>query len=133
MKKTADVLRSHGIPANPQKIDVLRFVLKTTAHPTADEVLVHVRREYPTISRATVYNTLNLLVHKGLLQTQRLREGLLVFDPNTERHHHFIDEQSGRVYDIPWSALRATGKSSLKGSEVRRFQVTMKGRRNKRA
>jgi SAM-dependent methyltransferase len=50
------------------------------------------------VSRATVYNTLNLLVEKGLLKQLTLAEGRVVFDPNMERHHHFIDEVTGTIH-----------------------------------
>lgn len=105
------------------------FVFETKAHPSADMILDSVRRACPTISRATVYNTLNLLVEKGLLRTQILKEGTIIFDPNISRHHHFVDEESGKVYDIPWEALKVTGKKSLKEFEIKDYQVVMRGRK----
>ena len=106
-----------------------QFVFDTASHPTADEVWAKVRRSCPTISRATVYNTLNLLVEKGLLRTQILRGGTMVFDPLLEPHHHFVDDRTGRIYDIPWEAVKVTGDESLEGFDVREYQVVMKGRK----
>ena len=126
------LLRRWGIHPTPQRMVVVLFILKTTAHPSADEVLENVKRECPTISRATVYNTLNLLVEKGLVKTQILKEGTVVFDPNINRHHHFIDEESGRIYDIPWNAVKVSGEKSLKKFEIREFQVILRGRRKKK-
>ncbi len=80
------------------------------------------------ISRATVYNTLNLLVDKGLLREFVLDDGKTVFDANMDHHHHFVDEQSGRVYDIPWESLRVSRLESLKGFEVKEYQVVVRGR-----
>ena len=132
MKDAIDVLRRHGVQPTPQRLAVAEFVLKSEAHPTADEVLDNVRRKYPTVSRATVYNTLNLFVKQHLLCTQILRGGTIVFDPNTTAHHHFIDEETGKVYDVPWDALKVQGEHTLKGYEVREYQVIMRGRRVKR-
>ena len=115
-----------------QRLAVAACVLKNTKHPTADRVLALVRRRHPTIARATVYNALNLFVEKGLLRTQVLRGGTMVFDPNTNAHHHFIDEESGEVYDIPWNTLRVSGLQALTEYEVREFQVVLRGRRKKR-
>ena len=103
----------------------------TAAHPTADEAWAEVKRTYPTISRATVYNTLNLLVEKGLLRTQILRGGTVVFDPLLEPPHHFVDDRTGRVYDIPWAAVKVTGNDSLKDFDVREYQVVMRGRKRR--
>jgi Fe2+ or Zn2+ uptake regulation protein len=104
-------------------------VLEAKSHPTADDVWEQVRKRSPTLSRATVYNTLNLFVEKGLLATQAVREGALVFDPHVVRHHHFIDEQTGEIYDVPWEAVKVTGEGSLAGYEVKDYQVVMRGRK----
>lgn len=122
-------LAAFGIQPTPQRIAVAEYVLKTAAHPTADEVWMHVRRRCPTLSRATVYNTLNLFTEKGLLKAQSLKEGVAVFDPRVAPHHHFIDEETGTVLDIPWDAVTVTGEQSLQGLEVREYQVVLRGRR----
>lgn len=125
-----DLLRRHGIQPTPQRLAVAEQVLSARTHPTADIVWEQVRRRCPTVSRATVYNTLNLMVKKGLIRTQVLREGIVVFDPHVDAHHHFIDTKTGRIYDIPWDAIRVTGHADLKGFEVREYQVILRGRRN---
>jgi Fe2+ or Zn2+ uptake regulation protein len=131
MSTAIDRLRNSGIKPTPQRIAVAEFVLSTAVHPTADDVWMHVQNRCPTISRATVYNTLNLFAEKGLLKPQPLREGVVVFDPHVRPHHHFIDEDTGNVIDIPWKALRVKGEKSLEGFEVREYQVVMRGRRRK--
>jgi len=132
MRDMASLLRQHGIQPTLQRLAVAGCVLESEAHPAADQVLALVRRRHPTISRATVYNTLNLFVEKGLLRAQVLREGTIVFDPKTEAHHHFVDERTGRVYDVPWNAIRVSGQESLDQFEVRDLQVVMRGRRKRR-
>ena len=132
MKDVLPILRDHGIQPTPQRIALAECVLEETSHPTADQVWERVRQSCPTISRATVYNTLNLLVDKGLLGTQTIREGAVVFDPNIEKHHHFIDNETGNIYDIPWDQLEVKGKEKLKDFEIVEFQVIMRGRRKKK-
>jgi Fur family transcriptional regulator, iron response regulator len=129
MRDLLTALRAQGIQPTAQRLAVARFVLESTLHPTADEVWERVRRLNPTLSRATVYNTLNLFVEKGLLRTQAVREGALVFDPRVERHHHFIDDGTGEIHDVPWDAVRVTGGKSLRGYDVREYQVVMRGRK----
>lgn len=125
-------LREHGIQATPQRLAVAEFALSARSHPTADDVWEGVRRSCPTVSRATVYNTLNLLVKKGLLKPQVLKEGTVVFDPRTDMHHHFIDTRTGRIYDVPWDAVKVSGEEALPGFEVRDYQVVMRGRKRKK-
>jgi Fe2+ or Zn2+ uptake regulation protein len=131
MDEILATLAEHGIQPTPQRIAVAEYVLSATDHPTADEVWAKVRRRCPTLSRATVYNTLNLFAEKGLLRSQPLREGVAVFDPRIAPHHHFIDDDTGRVFDIPWDAVKVTGEKSLQGIEVREYQVVLRGRRRK--
>ena len=69
MKKVISILRAHKIQPTPQRIATARAVLNTKLHPSADEIWEKVKRECPTVSRATVYNTLNLLVDQGVSKT----------------------------------------------------------------
>jgi len=129
MRDLLVALRERGIQPTAQRLAVAQFVLEAKSHPTADEVWEKVRKRSPTLSRATVYNTLNLFVEKGLLRTQLVREGALVFDPYVARHHHFIDDETGEIYDVPWEAVKVSGEKSLRGYEVRDYQVVMRGKR----
>jgi Fur family iron response transcriptional regulator len=128
----ASVLKNHGINPSAQRVAVAEYVLHTADHPSADEVWARVKKHFPHISRATVYNTLHLFVAKGLLRQLVLTEGRVVFDPKTDDHHHFIDEDSGRIHDVPWDAVKVSDLTKLDGFEVREFQVVMRGRRTRR-
>jgi Fur family iron response transcriptional regulator len=125
----ADALRAHGIQPSAQRLAVAEYVLRTQDHPSADEVLARVRGRVPMISRATVYNTLNLFVEKGLLRQFVLAEGRLVFDPHVEPHHHFVDDESGTIVDVPWDALEVRRVERLQGLDVKEYQVVLRGRR----
>jgi Fur family transcriptional regulator, iron response regulator len=122
-------LTACGIQPSAQRVAVADYVLSTDQHPSADQVWVSVRARFPMISRATVYNTLNLFVEKGLLRQLVLAEGKVVFDPHIEPHHHFIEEDSGRIHDIPWNALEVKNLDALKGFEIHEHQVVMRGRK----
>ena len=132
MKNAISILRQFGIQPTPQRIALVASVLITKAHPTADEILVSARKKCPTVSRATVYNTLNLLVEKRLIGMQAIREGAVVFDPNIQKHHHFIDEDTGDIYDIPWDQLEVKGKKAFEDFEILDVQVIMRGERRKK-
>jgi Fur family iron response transcriptional regulator len=112
---------------------VAEYVLATREHPSADLVWARVRASFPMISRATVYNTLNRFVRQGLLRQLVLAEGSVVFDPHLAPHHHFIDDSSGSIHDVPWEAVEVRNVENLKGVDVREYQVVMRGRRTDRA
>src|SRR5581483_10617395 len=122
------LLERYGIRASAQRLVVTEHILKAKDHPSADELWGQIRRSFPTISRATVYNTLHRLAEKGLVRELALAEGRVVYDPITERHHHFIDVTDGSIHDVPWEALTVRRMSPLKGLEVDEYQVVMRGR-----
>jgi Fe2+ or Zn2+ uptake regulation protein len=128
-REVVDVLRSRGIQPSAQRVAVAQHILDAHDHPSADEVFARVKKRFPMVSRATVYNTLNVLVEKGLLRALVLAEGKVVFDPKTDAHHHFIDESSETIHDVPWDALRVSDVGSLPGLDVREYQVVLRGRR----
>ncbi len=132
MKETLARLKAHGIQPSAQRLAVAGYVLTTAEHPSADQVFHRVRKSFPMVSRATVYNTLNLFVEKGLLRAFVLAPGKIVFDPKTESHHHFIDEQTGEIVDVPWEAVEVNRVERLKGFDVHEYQVVMRGRRARR-
>jgi Fur family transcriptional regulator, iron response regulator len=123
------ILEEHGIQPSAQRVAVAEYVLATTEHPSADRVWAAVQENFPMISRATVYNTLHLFVEKGLLRELHLAPDSVIFDPNTDRHHHFIDEATGRIYDVPWNQIEVRNAKPLPGFEVADYQVVMRGRR----
>jgi Fur family transcriptional regulator, iron response regulator len=125
------LLREFGIRPTSQRIAVAQCLLGSLNHPTAEEIWECVSSRQKMISRATVYNSLNHFIEKGFLKQQILREGTAVYDPNVKRHHHFIDEETGDIYDIPWDAITVSGESTLDGFEVQDYQVIMRGRRRK--
>ena len=110
---------------------VADYVLYTTDHPSAERVWAEVKQSFPMLSRATVYNTLNLFTEKGLLRELVLAEGNVVFDPKLDPHHHFLDEETGEIVDVPWSALDVRRVHSLSGFDVREYQVVLRGKKTR--
>jgi len=121
-------LREHGIQPSAQRVAVADYVLRTAEHPSADLVWKRVRERFPWISRATVYNTLHLFVEKGLLQRLTIAEESIVFDPIVSAHHHFVDEETGAIHDVPWERVQVCNIESLHDYDVSHYQVVMRGK-----
>lgn len=94
-------LKEAGVQPTAQRIAICRYVLCQADHPTADEVKHWADRNFPKLSLATVYNTLGLLVKAGLLRELRMPHSeKVIYDNNLSEHHHFLDEESGALYDV---------------------------------
>jgi Fe2+ or Zn2+ uptake regulation protein len=128
-RETISLLERSGIQPSAQRVAVAEYVLRTEEHPSADLVWARVRRDFPLLSRATVYNTLNLLVERKLLRALVLAAGRVVFDPKLAPHHHFIDESSGAIHDVPWESVDVTRIEPPDGFRLREYQVVMRGDR----
>jgi Fur family transcriptional regulator, iron response regulator len=129
--RVRQVLADHGIRPSAHRLAVAEYVLTTEEHPSADTVWKKVAKTFPAISRATVYNTLHLFVEKGILRELHLSAESVVFDPNLETHHHFIDEETGAIHDVPWDRVQVCNIEELRGYRVRDYQVVMRGRLNR--
>jgi len=128
----AQLLRSHSIQPSAQRLAIAECVFSAVDHPAADLLWQRVRERFPMVSRATVYNTLHLFAERGLVRELTLAEGHTVYDPKIEPHHHFIDDETGAISDVPWDALEVRDVDALAGFKVREYQVVLRGRRNGR-
>ncbi|MBL8804508.1 MAG: transcriptional repressor [Planctomycetes bacterium] len=123
----AERLERHGVRPSAQRVAIASYVLGTEDHPSADQVWARVKERFPMVSRATVYNTLRHFTEKGLLRELVLAEGRQVFDPVMEPHHHFVDDTTGAIRDIPWNALKVAKIDELEGLDVREYMVVVRG------
>jgi len=83
-----------------QRDAILRVLMNTTSHPTAEWLYEEVKKEIPNISLGTIYRNLRVMKEQGeileLEQTGTYRR----FDGNSANHYHFRCEECGRVFDI---------------------------------
>lgn len=100
-----------------QRLAILEFLEGTKAHPTADEVYIALHKTYPTIARATVYNTLEALTKAGAILQLTMDQGAARYDADTGPHVHFRCRVCERVYDIDAHQQRCLGKD-VEGHQI---------------
>jgi Fe2+ or Zn2+ uptake regulation protein len=129
-KMLADLKRA-GLKLTPQRIAIVRELADDLSHPTAQALFERLRPAYPTMSFATVYSTLDVLVGKGLAGSLNADQGsrAVRFDPNVDPHHHAICDACGCVIDIPLDALDPAPPpvDRLAGFHVLREERTYRG------
>jgi len=103
-------------PLTRQRRVVLDVIQHTTAHPTAAEVFESARRAMPTISFATVYNSLRYLKGVGLVREVAFGSGASRYDGETNRHDHAMCSRCGKLadFDLPATVdlMRSAARSS---------------------
>jgi Fe2+ or Zn2+ uptake regulation protein len=78
----------------------MNFLLKNRIHPTIDEIYSALSPNMPTLSKTTVYNTLDLFVEKGAVRALAIDERNARYDVDISAHAHFICRSCGKVHDI---------------------------------
>jgi Fur family peroxide stress response transcriptional regulator len=128
---TAEVeqfLNRYGVKPTPQRMVIAEFVLNSSSHPTADQVFQEVGEKLPVLlSRATVYNTLNTLVQAGAIREVHIAPGPARYDCNIDEHHHFVDVNSGKVFDIGADSVRGIASELGPDFKVHHYSVTFFG------
>jgi len=89
-----------GLKPTPQRLAILEYLEGNQEHPSADKIYRDVSRRFPTMSFATVYNTLEALKKRGGVLELTIDPEKKRFDPNTEPHHHLICVSCKRIVDI---------------------------------
>ncbi len=112
-KSVAELLRRHGIAPTHQRIEIAHALFARREHLSADQILAFVNSRHAETSKATVYNTLKLFVEKKLIRELIVDPAKVVYDPNTEPHHHLYDVVTGRLTDIPADDIRVVGLPPL--------------------
>jgi Fur family peroxide stress response transcriptional regulator len=92
-------LRSSDVKVTPQRLAVCEIILSSKEHPTADQIYEKVKRKHPTMSLATVYQTLHLLSRIGLLQELSFSDCISRYDPDTSPHINIVCKKCGKIHD----------------------------------
>lgn len=94
-------LGSEGLKKTRQRTLITQRFSRAQSHMSVDDLLADVRAEDATIGYATVYRTLKLLVEAGLAACRHFGDGFTRFEPCQGEHHdHFIDEETGEVFEF---------------------------------
>ncbi|HEY9283430.1 MAG TPA: transcriptional repressor [Pyrinomonadaceae bacterium] len=103
----------------PQRQVVLRVVRGTEAHLTAAEIYDAARRLLPSISYATVYNSLRFLRDEGLISEITFGNSASRYDRETGRHDHAVCTECGRLTDFDLSETAALLKLAARRSKFK--------------
>jgi Fur family transcriptional regulator, iron response regulator len=126
----AQRLTACGIRVTPQRLQVASLLLSAPQHLSAEQITEALRRAGTRVSKATVYNTLNLFAARGLIRQVNLDGNCAWFDSNVAPHYHFHDQQTGALLDVePRDVQFSRLPSPPSGMEVAGIDVVIRLRR----
>jgi Fur family iron response transcriptional regulator len=133
-EQMADLLVSRGVFPTAQRVDVALLILAKPQHLSADQIIAGIRAMGSRVSKATVYNTLNLFCERGLLRTVDVDPTRQYYDSSIGAHHHFYNVDTGELIDIPLDAVTLNVNTALPpGTEQMGVDVVIRVRSGAKA
>lgn len=127
--KTKDIeqlLKMHDIKPSHHRIRVFQYLVERKNHPTVDMIYKDLLEEIPTLSKTTLYNTLNLFLERGIVILITIEENETRYDADVSLHGHLKCNGCGQIYDIRLD-LSQMDLSGLANFQVNESQIYFKG------
>lgn len=118
-----DKLEQAGLKVTIQRMGILDYLETTLEHPTAEMVFNEIKKKYPRVTLSTIYNTLETFVENKIIAKVFTLEGKARYDGHIEKHHHFYDKTSCKIFDIYDEELDSLIKNYLKNKKNDNFQI----------
>ncbi len=99
MENTSELLRQHDIKPSFTRVMIFDYLKENLNHPTVDEIFQALQTSLPTLSKTTVYNTLDLFIDKHLVQPLLMNQQKH-YDLITDPHAHFKCERCDTIFDL---------------------------------
>ena len=121
--------RGCGLKTTPQRTAIYDALIRSTAHPTAEDLFAQVAPQFPMMSLNTVYYTLSVLRTSGLVHEVNIGHDRARFDANLSPHHHLICLGCQAIVDVIDPRLnRLTSPVGIpKGFTITSHQVAFRG------
>ncbi len=107
-----EFLKSAKNRITPERFEVMEAALDYKGHFQADDLFIQMKNQKSRVSRATVYNTLELLVQCELLIKRNFGDNLTKYENNykKQRHDHLICMDCGRIVEFTNSKIKELPK-----------------------
>lgn len=126
IENIGEYLKNNGIKPSYQRIKIFQYLAEYKNHPTVDMIHKALCTEIPTLSKTTVYNTLNLFIEKKIVNVIVIEENETRYDSVMAVHGHFKCEKCGKIFDIDINS-DTVNKKQLKDFEVKEQHYYFKG------
>jgi Fe2+ or Zn2+ uptake regulation protein len=126
MKSLQNQLEEKGIRPSYHRLKILEYLDGHRTHPTVDVIYAALRKELSTISKTTIYNTLTLLLERGLISHLTISGNDVRYDAEVRPHSHFLCKRCGKVFDVEEVKCPHI-KKEVAGNQVEEVHLYFKG------
>lgn len=114
-----ELMRRNVAPSH-QRVMILKYLVENQCHPTVDQIYNALRNEIPTLSKATVYNTLDIFIETKLVHLLSIDDNQTRYDVVMENHGHFKCLSCGGIYNF------SVDSEQLVSNDLNGFQIAEK-------
>lgn len=109
LQRFRDFVRREGLRMTSERLELFDEIFEQHGHLDADELLAAMKRRGSTISRATVYRNLELMVRCGLVRRYQLGERRQKYEHlhTGQEHDHLVCAACGRMVEFKSAAIAA--------------------------
>mgnify|MGYP006369597899 FL=1 len=100
MKEYNKILKDANIRPSIQRLAIFAFLKENKIHPDVETIFTQLSPLYPTLSRTTVYNTLQLFEENKIIQAVKIDDDKIRYDADTSYHIHFKCCKCNRIFDV---------------------------------
>jgi Fur family iron response transcriptional regulator len=123
-------LRAFDIIPTTQRVEIGQLLFASPQHLSAEQILERLSAAGRRVSKATVYNTLNLFAARGLVRQINVDPARTCFDSNTQAHYHFHNLDTGELTDVEVPAIEFSRlPSPPAGMELAGVEVVIRVKR----
>lgn len=120
-------LKENGIRITPQRRAVLEYMIRSTSHPTVEQIYKDLLSEYPGMSLATVYNNLDVLCNYGLVYEMKFTGITSRYDYMGEKHYHILCVECNKIADFNFTDLSDLRKAVKDQTGYDIFHLKLEG------
>ena len=95
-----EILKKHDLKITPQRLEILKYLDKNKTHPTANQIYLALKKKNPSLSKTTVYNSLDVLKKYHIIDELTISKSESRYDFEPDPHHHFLCRSCGEIIDI---------------------------------
>ena len=125
--KVEQRLRDHHLRPTKARTRIGMMLLESPKHLSADQIFDKLIEHGHCISKATVYNTLNVFAKHGVVNEVAVDPTRMYYDSTTSPHHHFYNIDTGQLIDIPRENLSVENIPRLPdNTEIEDLEIVIK-------
>ncbi|MBL7829869.1 MAG: transcriptional repressor [Saprospiraceae bacterium] len=116
-------VKSKKLKVTPQRVAILEAIYMLDNHPTAENIIQYIGKNYPNIAVGTVYKVLESFVDNGLLNRVKTENDVMRYDPMVENHHHLYCCESDKIENFEDPELDHLIAEHFRKKKIKNFKI----------